>query len=1098
MAFRTWFASAVAAAVAVSGCGVEPPPEGHGTIEGTVWMGSPLQGATVRVIQWDQDGNAIEQKGEPAITDDTGAFSVTHGNAGGIVLIEVSGPATYEEPFTGSPIVVDNEVVLRGAVWNLGTGESRSGIVISPVTTLAVAQAEAKYAAGGGGFETISDAVAKSYDHLGAHFGGIALDTTLPVNLRLTERRDTNAEVRYALSLMGLSYVASTIAADAGLTENASNLAVLTGLLSDDLSDARALFDGSGPNGAISLGACDSYCALDANTVRSGVGLGIQAFIASTDNRTQLELGDVALLIQSITKNEDPYLFPADQDPDEVDETPPMIVFEPPTPANAAVVAGLIEIRARAADDFTREPPLAITAPGWLADEDGDPENEVILAHFDVANLPAEQRTVVVTLSAKDAAGNVGTATRRFTIDRGPPLVEITRPQSGGVYRGSIPVEAVAIDGNLASFAIEEPAGLVDDDAGLDRILASYSPGARPDGPIVFRVRAVDEAGFESTAEVTVLLDRTPPDVAVTAPAGGTWTATPTVTVRATATDALAGVAGVSVETGGVTYPASLVDGAWEATVPLSADACGTPGWSGANVLRVRAWDAAGNVSPDARVTVHYDNCDPTIVVSNGGAAAAVPDERDLVVRFPGAAGGDFTPRFSGPGSRGARMEYDLSGTAPGPSVYKYTMRHDGVNPVTWHLWAQDNRGVARVEYRLRRPGEGSFGPWTTSGVLTPSDAGVSHRIVLTRDNAPGIDTMDGEWQMALRVTDMTGRTYEPPHPVRWRNRLIGGPVYVQAVSASEPLPSSVYAWPSGYGPRRNNLSVPYGTGKRLVVQRYRIINGTGYDTMVSVQPKVTAVIRRTFHRRNVMSARDPLSARGPNCSSNAFSPASTGGACLAAVPPTTSVAPAPLTWDESRFIRGVDARRVRYAPGYPADGAAVTACSGPGCDPYQWVVPGEAIGGGPGVLDVIVWTNDWTFLWYEQLGGTPADRTVQKQVAPTGTWRVFGTTTSWGSAYSETVCDDMHRPPCTTLDFIARHLWVKYLYSVSVVANDGELAGDDDFDRVEFAVQAGPDSVRFYAPETSIQPAHWVEGVVAPMPVGFVYAPAAENEGIP
>lgn len=527
----------VVLATVLAACGEPSPEVAVAHIRGIVWASGAVEGATVRVIQWNRDGEPLGELGAGTTRAD-GTFDVVARGGTGTLLVEVSGPGSYVEAFSGARVALDAQVVLRGAVVDATAGRDVEDVVVSPATTLAVAQAVARRAA----FPSIGESLQRSYDRLGNHFGAVAIGRTVPADVTAEAAAATTSDVRYGLALAGLSYVGTRIGEAAALSPNASNTLVLTGLLAEDLGSEEALLDGVGPAGPLSLGECaapETICVLGANTARARLGEGIFAFVGSMRNRTGLEIPDVTLLVESIVNNRDPELFPGDAEVEPADRVPPMVAWEAPTPENDAAVVGTITLRARATDAIGR-PRLQIAAPTWLADEDGDLDNEVVTATIDTAARPQDEREIVVRLVAEDPTGNRAEASRRFVIDRGPPFLEFASPVEGAAVRDDVRVDARAIDTSLVSFGLvapEEVAGS-DEDAALERVLATIPIGGYPDGPLSIRVRATDAASQASEASVTVVIDRKPPEVSIaTTPVleEGAWTSSDVaVAVRVT------------------------------------------------------------------------------------------------------------------------------------------------------------------------------------------------------------------------------------------------------------------------------------------------------------------------------------------------------------------------------------------------------------------------------------------------------------------------------------------------------------------------------------------------------------------------------------
>jgi hypothetical protein len=170
----------------------------------------------------------------------------------------------------------------------------------------------------------------------------------------------------------------------------------------------------------------------------------------------------------------------------------------------------------------------------------------------------------------------------------------------------------------LAIIAPSSLAG-VDQDAALGRIFAAIDPALLGDGPVTITVRATDGAGFEKTSSVDVTVDTLVPSVTFSTPAPGLLTSSGSLTVTGVAIDAMSEVVAVEVEVSGTVFAATLAGApkskTFSAAVALTASPCG-PAWSGANVIRVRARDAAEHWSLYAMTQVTYDNCDPVVTVA--------------------------------------------------------------------------------------------------------------------------------------------------------------------------------------------------------------------------------------------------------------------------------------------------------------------------------------------------------------------------------------------------------------------------------------------------------------------------------------------------
>lgn len=187
------------------------------------------------------------------------------------------------------------------------------------------------------------------------------------------------------------------------------------------------------------------------------------------------------------------------------------------------------------------------------------------------------------------------------------PTVQFTSPASGAHVRTGVPVPLMATasdeDGGVARVDFLEDAQVVAT-ATTEPWTAMWTPSAL--GERRLRARATDTRyGSTVSDEVRVVVqgtgsgDITAPVAALTAPAPGTTGLTGSMLASATATDDI-GVAAVEFELDGILVG---MDGQapYEALI-ASTDAHA----SGAHVVRARARDAAGNVSPWASAPVTF------------------------------------------------------------------------------------------------------------------------------------------------------------------------------------------------------------------------------------------------------------------------------------------------------------------------------------------------------------------------------------------------------------------------------------------------------------------------------------------------------------
>ncbi|HEU0023995.1 MAG TPA: DUF4082 domain-containing protein [Thermoleophilaceae bacterium] len=237
---------------------------------------------------------------------------------------------------------------------------------------------------------------------------------------------------------------------------------------------------------------------------------------------------------------------------------------------------------------------------------------------------------------AADAAGNASDpsnqASAAVTTDTTPPNVSISTPAAGASVSGTTTVTAFAsdnigvesvqfmVDGaSVGSADTSSPYSLSWDTTGLSNGTHTLSAVAR------------DAAGNTRTAaNVSVTVDNSAPNVAITAPAPGA-TLSGTATVTASASDNV-----------GVESVQFMVDGftVWtDTTSPYSLSGSTTWLSDGTHTLSAVARDAAGNATTSADVTVTVDNNAPTVSITSPTAGTTVSGNRTLTASASDAVG---------------------------------------------------------------------------------------------------------------------------------------------------------------------------------------------------------------------------------------------------------------------------------------------------------------------------------------------------------------------------------------------------------------------------------------------------------------------------
>jgi subtilase family serine protease/flagellar hook assembly protein FlgD len=220
-------------------------------------------------------------------------------------------------------------------------------------------------------------------------------------------------------------------------------------------------------------------------------------------------------------------------------------------------------------------------------------------------------------IRASDRAGNVAELPRSFDVDSTPPVVEILDLAAQvSTAAGPLVLRARVTERNLESYALEVGAGAspsvfvpLASGAGLPsaELEASWDVSVLPDGVYTVRLRAGDSAGSAAETSRQLVLDGTPPEVAIESPAEGGF-ASRDAAVLGTASDENLAEAALSL----ARAEAPLQEIArFEAPVLGGVLRDGLPFEDGAYRLSLTAKDVAGNVSTVER-SFHLDSEPPS------------------------------------------------------------------------------------------------------------------------------------------------------------------------------------------------------------------------------------------------------------------------------------------------------------------------------------------------------------------------------------------------------------------------------------------------------------------------------------------------------
>ncbi len=216
---------------------------------------------------------------------------------------------------------------------------------------------------------------------------------------------------------------------------------------------------------------------------------------------------------------------------------------------------------------------------------------------FSLAVLSLAEGANIVTVTATDKAGNVGTISININLDTVAPVVGITS-QVDGVYLNT---PTISVGGTLDEI---NPASVKVN--GLDAVIGdgtfTLAALSLTEGANTIFVTATDKAGNVGTTTITINLDTVAPVVAVTSHEDNVYLNTPMVSVSGS----LVELNPASVRVNGL--DAMIGDGTFSvAALDLS---------EGANTITVEAIDKAGNVGTIS-IVINLDTVAPVVAVTS-------------------------------------------------------------------------------------------------------------------------------------------------------------------------------------------------------------------------------------------------------------------------------------------------------------------------------------------------------------------------------------------------------------------------------------------------------------------------------------------------
>ncbi|MBW3565712.1 MAG: Ig-like domain-containing protein [Acidobacteria bacterium] len=425
-----------------------------------------------------------------------------------------------------------------------------------------------------------------------------------------------------------------------------------------------------------------------------------------------------------------------------VDKTPPAITLD--SHEEAAVVATADIVLAGAADDA-----IVVTVNG------SDAAIDPLTRHW---SLPVSlvEGSNALSIRAEDRAGNVTTMQRSIILDTIAPTLKILSPSSGHCTNADvIEIVAEATDPNLESVSVSASS----DEAVLDSVAAiraadgswATSLPIAAEGEWRIRVVAVDRAGHQRSASVSLGVDRTPPTIKIIEN-GQPFTSTllsrsVTPQIRIDDADSKA------------SFTATLDGEPWESGTQIIAE--------GDHALLVSAADCAGNGS-ESSITFTIDTTSPTITSTdpeNGALLGSLPStltgsasepvgsatltSGDGVARKGVVSGTSFSFGAPGFGEGRNRMTLEVNDEAGNASQIALEVTIRTTEPAVDIL---DNGTPVSDGAVYRRP-------VTPEIRSTDPEATITATLNGSTFTSGTVITSDGTWNLSATATDTLGHT---------------------------------------------------------------------------------------------------------------------------------------------------------------------------------------------------------------------------------------------------------------------------------------------------------------------------------------------------
>ncbi len=511
-----------------------------GAITGTVVVSGRVAGARVRAYEYD-GGTKKKMLGE-TLTDDEGVYRLeVTDTVSNSILLEAdnagTGPAAqFIEATSGDVVIFSADDTLSSILTGWANGAKRSDGMLTPWTSAATAFASGLWksplynSVPAQWVAAVEDAYGLLEQHFTADGNRIQLRAVQPADLTQAGVTTLNAQARYGLLDSGLSELARKHAMDSFATSATVNTLTLTKLLSADLGQdgdgVKPLWDGKTMVGRITHGRVD----LTSYVTRVDLATYAVQFLNNPRNMTRFTMLDVDKLLDAISADANPRLYPDTEPPLPYDTIKPIVSITAGKPAEGLVTRGQVALEATATDNralstfaWEATPTLPVeTISNVLLDRGSQIAGPWVLSGTLDTDALAEG-SAILQARATDESRNSATAARTIIVDRTPPVVTITSatkadasPLAAGGWTAptTLTVAGTVNDANLqsASYTVNGAGGPLS--LGGGGVFTVHIPMATT-GTYTLVVTGVDKAGNSASQQAAWNCDASPPTITV-------------------------------------------------------------------------------------------------------------------------------------------------------------------------------------------------------------------------------------------------------------------------------------------------------------------------------------------------------------------------------------------------------------------------------------------------------------------------------------------------------------------------------------------------------------------------------------------------------